>query len=73
MFGAQQGFYTHLRRYSASVIFSVLFGKRAPRIETKGVPEAFEITHLWAELLAPGISHLSEIFPNIGLFHSPYL
>lgn len=32
-----QGFYTHVRRYSSSVILSVLFGKRAPRYETHEV------------------------------------
>lgn len=47
-------FYTHLRRYSFSVILSVLFGKRAPRFETKEVSEFFEVQHMWEEVLNPG-------------------
>ncbi|KAF8756688.1 cytochrome P450 [Rhizoctonia solani] len=38
-------FYTHIRRYSSSVILSVLFGKRAPRFETKEVTDFFNAQH----------------------------
>ncbi|KAJ6451900.1 cytochrome P450 [Mycena sanguinolenta] len=34
------GFYTHIRRYSNSVILSVLYGKRSPRYETPKPPRA---------------------------------
>ncbi|CAE7136164.1 unnamed protein product [Rhizoctonia solani] len=47
-------FYTHLRRNSASVVLSVLFGKRAPRFETQEVADFFEVQHMWEHVLAPG-------------------
>ncbi|CAE6507806.1 unnamed protein product [Rhizoctonia solani] len=49
-----KGFYTHIRRNSASVILSVLFGKRAPRFETKEVSDFFEVQHMWERILTPG-------------------
>ncbi|KAG9123388.1 hypothetical protein FRC07_015007 [Ceratobasidium sp. 392] len=45
-------FYTHLRRYSTSVILSVLYGKRAPRFETQEVTDFFEMQHNWQGMLA---------------------
>ncbi|CAE6460257.1 unnamed protein product [Rhizoctonia solani] len=47
-------FYTHLRRYSSSVILSMLYGKRAPRFETQEVVDFFEVQHMWENVLAPG-------------------
>lgn len=49
-----KGFYTHIRRNSPSVIFSVLFGKRTPRFETREVCDFFEVQHHWEEVLTPG-------------------
>ncbi|CAE6376736.1 unnamed protein product [Rhizoctonia solani] len=49
-----KGFYTHIRRNSASVILSVLFGKRTPRFETKEVTDFFEVQHMWEGILTPG-------------------
>jgi len=66
-----KGFYTHLKRYSASVIFSVLFGRRAPRIETKEVSETFEITHLWGELLSPGAQPPVDFLPFLKYLPTP--
>lgn len=59
--GHLQKFYNHIRRYSSSVIFSVLFGKRAPRYETKEVTDFFHVQHLWERLLEFGLSSPSYI------------
>ncbi|KAF8608239.1 cytochrome P450 [Ceratobasidium sp. AG-I] len=57
------GFYTHIRRYSSSVILSVLFGKRAPRFETKEVTDFFEAQHKWEEVLEPGAHPPMDLIP----------
>ncbi|KAF8599139.1 cytochrome P450 [Ceratobasidium sp. AG-I] len=58
-----KGFYTHIRRNSTSVILSVLFGKRAPRFETKEVQDFFEVNHMWSEALAPGVLPPVDFLP----------
>ncbi|KAJ7607185.1 cytochrome P450 [Roridomyces roridus] len=45
--GLNTGFYTHIRRYSSSVILSVLYGKRTPRYETPETTAFFEAQHEW--------------------------
>ncbi|CAE7173942.1 unnamed protein product [Rhizoctonia solani] len=56
-------FYTHIRRYSSSVILSVLFGKRAPRFETKEVTDFFNAQHSWEEVLEPGAHPPMDLIP----------
>jgi hypothetical protein len=58
--GPQQEFYNHLQRYSASVMLSVLYGKRAPRFETQDICDIFEALHLWESVLATGRTHSSR-------------
>ncbi|CUA66986.1 O-methylsterigmatocystin oxidoreductase [Rhizoctonia solani] len=62
-------FYTHIRRYSSSVILSVLFGKRAPRFETKEVTDFFNAQHSWEEVLEPGAHPPMDLIP--ALKHVP--
>ncbi|KIK69489.1 hypothetical protein GYMLUDRAFT_35558 [Collybiopsis luxurians FD-317 M1] len=56
-------FYTHLRRYSNSVIMSVLYGKRCPRYETHEATLFFEAQHLWELALEPGAHPPVDILP----------
>lgn len=56
-------FYTHLRRYSNSVIMSVLYGKRCPRYETREAILFFEAQHLWELALEPGAHPPIDILP----------
>ncbi|QRW12783.1 cytochrome P450 family protein [Ceratobasidium sp. AG-Ba] len=58
-----EGFYTHIRRYSSSVILSVLWGKRAPRYETKEVTDFFHAQHKWEEVLEPGAHPPMDLIP----------
>ncbi|CAE6388327.1 unnamed protein product [Rhizoctonia solani] len=60
---APDKFYTHIRRYSSSVILSVLFGKRAPRFETKEVTDFFNAQHSWEEVLEPGAHPPMDLIP----------
>ncbi|KAF8600198.1 cytochrome P450 [Ceratobasidium sp. AG-I] len=66
-----KGFYTHLRRNSSSVIFSVLFGKRAPRFETQEVHDFFESQHMWQRVLAPGTFPLVDFLPFLRHLPTP--
>ncbi|KAJ7621451.1 cytochrome P450 [Roridomyces roridus] len=57
------GFYTHIRRYSSSVILSVLYGKRAPRYETRETTAFFEAQHEWERVLEPGSPPPIDLIP----------
>ncbi|KAG9095721.1 hypothetical protein FS749_009926 [Ceratobasidium sp. UAMH 11750] len=65
-------FYTHLRRYSASVILSVLYGKRAPRFETQEVTDFFEMQHNWQGVLSPGAVPPIDFFPFLKYIPTPF-
>ncbi|KAJ7589603.1 cytochrome P450 [Mycena floridula] len=56
-------FYTHIRRYSNSVIMSVLYGKRSPRYETREATAFFEMQHLWEHVLEPGAQPPVDLLP----------
>ncbi|KAJ6564650.1 cytochrome P450 [Mycena capillaripes] len=58
-----KGFYTHIRRYSGSVILSVLYGKRAPRYETPETVAIFKALHEWTSLLQAGATPPVDLFP----------
>ncbi|KAJ6449331.1 cytochrome P450 [Mycena sanguinolenta] len=58
-----QGFYTHIRRYSNSVILSVLYGKRSPRYETPQTTAFFKSQHAWMRLLEPGATPPVDMIP----------
>jgi hypothetical protein len=51
---APQDFYESIRRFSSSVILSVTYGKRAPRIQTKEVVDFFNMHPLYEHILMPG-------------------
>ncbi|KAJ7312967.1 cytochrome P450 [Mycena albidolilacea] len=59
----QLSFYTHIQRYSNSVILSVLYGKRAPRFETPETVTFFKVEHEWVTLLEPGATPPLDYFP----------
>ncbi|KAF8176374.1 cytochrome P450 [Mycena galopus ATCC 62051] len=56
-------FYTHIRRYSNSVILSVLYGKRAPRYETPETTAFFCVIHEWSRVLEPGATPPVDLIP----------
>ncbi|KAJ7916803.1 cytochrome P450 [Mycena leptocephala] len=58
-----QSFYTHIQRYSNSVILSVLYGKRSPRFETPETVAFFKAEHEWVTLLEPGATPPLDYFP----------
>lgn len=58
-----QFFYTHIERYSSSVIFSVLYGKRAPRYDTPETTAFFHLMREWGDLLSPGATPPVDIIP----------
>ncbi|KAF8160325.1 cytochrome P450 [Mycena galopus ATCC 62051] len=60
-----EGFYTHIRRYSNSVIVSVLYGKRAPRYETPETTTFFNVMHEWIRLLEPGATPPVDFIPML--------
>ncbi|KAJ7234771.1 cytochrome P450 [Mycena haematopus] len=62
-YSASFGFYTHIRRYSNSVILSVLYGKRAPRYETPETTAFFNAQHEWELVLEPGATPPVDLIP----------
>ncbi|KAG8997242.1 hypothetical protein FRB90_012552 [Tulasnella sp. 427] len=56
-------FYTSVRRYSSSVIMSVLFGQRSPRFNTPATEEFFHVQHLWEHALEPGAHPPVDLLP----------
>ncbi|KAK7023184.1 cytochrome P450 [Favolaschia claudopus] len=58
-----EAFYTHIRRFANSVILSVLYGKRAPRYETREATAFFEAQHEWELVLEPGATPPIDLIP----------
>ncbi|KAL0567075.1 hypothetical protein V5O48_014916 [Marasmius crinis-equi] len=58
-----ESFYTHIRRYSNSVIMSVLYGKRSPRYESPETTAFFTAQHEWELLLEPGATPPLDFLP----------
>ncbi|KAG8951235.1 hypothetical protein FRC03_012591 [Tulasnella sp. 419] len=58
-----EGFYNSIQRYSASVILSVFFGKRAPQFSTPEVETFFHAEHLWLEVTEPGAQPPVDLIP----------
>ncbi|KAJ7609443.1 cytochrome P450 [Roridomyces roridus] len=63
-----KGFFTHGRRYSSSIIMSVLYGKRAPRYETPETTLFFRMWHEWTALLEPGATPPIDLIPLLRFF-----
>ncbi|KAF8142502.1 cytochrome P450 [Mycena galopus ATCC 62051] len=57
------GFYNHIRRYSNSVILSVLYGKRSPRYETPQTTAFFKAQHAWVTTIEPGATPPVDMIP----------
>ncbi|KAJ7444604.1 cytochrome P450, partial [Mycena galericulata] len=62
-----ESFYNHIRRYSSSVILSVLCGKRAPRYETPETTAFFHVEHEWELLLEFGATPPVDMIPLLKL------
>ncbi|KAJ7586994.1 cytochrome P450 [Mycena floridula] len=58
-----EGFYTHISRYSHSVIMSVLYGIRSPRYETREATAFFAMVKLWSALMEPGAHPPVDLLP----------
>ncbi|KAJ7898542.1 cytochrome P450 [Mycena olivaceomarginata] len=58
-----QSFYTHISRYSYSVILSVLYGKRAPRYDTPEISGFFNVLHKFNAILSPGATPPVDAMP----------
>ncbi|CAL1706645.1 unnamed protein product [Somion occarium] len=56
-------FYTHIFRYSASVILSVVFGVHCASFEGSFIEEFHKSQRNWDNLLRPGASPPVEVFP----------
>ncbi|KAJ3721313.1 cytochrome P450 [Lentinula guzmanii] len=63
LLNSPERFYNHIRRYSNSVIMSVLYGKRCPRYETREATSFFEAQHLWELALEPGAHPPIDLLP----------
>ncbi|KAJ7359893.1 cytochrome P450 [Mycena albidolilacea] len=62
-----QSFFTDIQRYSISVIYSVLHGRRVPRYETEEVNAFITTTHDWSALLEPGAVPPIDAIPILKL------
>jgi len=57
-----EDFYIQIRRYSASVITSVVFGSRSPHHESHVVQEFAAVQRKWDNILEPGATPPIDIF-----------
>ncbi|KAK7438476.1 hypothetical protein VKT23_018091 [Stygiomarasmius scandens] len=55
--------FKHIRRLSASVIFSILYGKRVPRYDSYEAASFFHHIHIQEHLFMPGAHLPVDIFP----------
>ncbi|KAJ7443872.1 cytochrome P450 [Mycena latifolia] len=62
-----ESFYTHIQRYTCSVILSVIYGKRAPRYETPEATELFNALREWSVLLEFGGTPPVDLIPILKL------
>ncbi|KAJ7898660.1 cytochrome P450 [Mycena olivaceomarginata] len=62
-----QSFYTDMQRYSISVIYSVLHGRRMPRYETEEVAAFMNAMHAWNALMEPGSTPPVDAIPVLKL------
>ena len=66
-----QNFFEAIRRFSSSVILSVTYGKRAPRITTKEVTDFFEMHPIYEHLLFPGAYAPVDFIPLLKKLPAP--
>ncbi|KAJ7595473.1 cytochrome P450, partial [Mycena floridula] len=60
---APENFFTHIGRYSHSVISSVIYGVRSPRFETREATAFLKMVKLWGKLLEPGAHPPVDLLP----------
>lgn len=58
-------FYMHNRRYSASVIFQVVYGRRIPQWDCQDIKEIFEVLGRFVQVRRPG-EWLVDVFPSLA-------
>ncbi|KAK7687147.1 hypothetical protein QCA50_009650 [Cerrena zonata] len=58
-----QNLYGHIRRYSASVTLSVVFGIHCPTYDNPTMVEFFECQRKWENILGPGGHPPVDVFP----------
>jgi hypothetical protein len=56
-------FYTHIRRYSTSVITSIVFGTRCPSYETSVITEFYHMMEMWQIAMEPGAHPPVDLIP----------
>jgi hypothetical protein len=56
-------FYTHIKRFSTSVITSLMFGIRCPTYETSVVTEFYHVMELWQIAMEPGAHPPVDLLP----------
>ncbi|KAJ7618065.1 cytochrome P450 [Roridomyces roridus] len=66
-----ESFNTHIKRYSSSVIMSVLHGKRSPRYETPDTADFFRVEHEWSTFVEPGATPPVDLIPILKYVPAP--
>ncbi|KAJ7586976.1 cytochrome P450 [Mycena floridula] len=61
-----EAFYTHIGRYTHSVMMSILYGIRSPRYETREATAFFKMTRLWGEIMEPGAHPPVDLLPFLN-------
>ncbi|KAF9269293.1 cytochrome P450 [Marasmius fiardii PR-910] len=61
-----EGFCEHLRRYTNSVIMSIVYGKRCPRYESYETKAFYESQRIWNIALDPGAHPPLDVFPILN-------
>ncbi|KAK0492068.1 cytochrome P450 [Armillaria luteobubalina] len=56
-------FFTHICRYSNSVMLTVVYGKRCPRYESPEAKAFYTVNHLWNHALEPGAHPPLDLLP----------
>ncbi|KAJ7642170.1 cytochrome P450 [Roridomyces roridus] len=62
-----EGFFTHVERYSHSVIMSALYGIRSPRYDSPELTAFFRMIHEWGAIHEPGATPPIDLFPTLKL------
>jgi hypothetical protein len=62
----------HAQRYTYSVISSVVYGCRFPRIESKEVADFYHVTALWSRLMEPGRHPPIDLIPILKKVPEPW-
>ncbi|KAI0077958.1 cytochrome P450 [Panus rudis PR-1116 ss-1] len=58
-----EGFFNHIMRHTTSIIYSAVFGTRAPRFENSLASEFADMLHSWEKMLEPGAHAPIDLLP----------